>query len=156
MPILGHFLKFETNTSVFPRTSRSRFTAKRERSAIVTARYDRRHWIRSKPKSSSILCNLPRALGAYANYWQTRRKLSSKTLYGVFFYAQTACKITLRENPLRRQNRLRKRKYAPLPHDRTRKRRNAFGNLWKNSNLSKLNGNWNKWKCRFLEMGYGK
>ena len=28
------------------------------------------------------------------------------TLYGVFFYAQTACKIALRENPLRRQNRL--------------------------------------------------
>lgn len=57
-----------TFMSVFSRTSRSGFTAKRERSAIVTARYDRRRWIRSKPKSSSILCNLSRASGACASY----------------------------------------------------------------------------------------
>ncbi len=67
------FAGLHTNTDnrhihvCFLRRGRSVFIAKLERSAIDMARYGRKHWIRSKPKSSSILCNPPRASGACAS-----------------------------------------------------------------------------------------
>lgn len=99
MPILGHFLKFETNTSVFPRTSRSGFTAKRERSAIVTARYDREALDTFKTEIVKHFMQPAEGIRRVRKLLTDKAQAVVYNPIRVFFYAQTACKITLRENP---------------------------------------------------------
>lgn len=87
---------------VFLRTSRSVFIAKRERSAIGTARYGRKDWIRLKPKSSSILCNPPRAS-------RRVRKLLTDRAQAVVSQPYTAYSFTLK--------RLVKLLYGKIPYE---------------------------------------